>query len=123
MHAALLFAVVAFAGESAPAEPPLVVEDVDLIAVAHVADGRRVAVFFGRVQEQPAQLAHRWAWDDAAPVRDGDGWAYLFFDAEAACWRLVRTPAWIETWSEANPLADAGRPWFAGLCEPGLKQP
>lgn len=120
MHALALAAWLFFAaGEAAP----IVVDEVDLVAIAHGETGGAIAIFYGRVQNTPTQLAHRWLSDDLPPTRTTDGWDWLFYDSSDDCWRLVRTTAWVETWGAENPAGRNDGPWFVGLTECGLSPP
>lgn len=103
---------------------PIVVEDVDTIAVCHILDGGEIVVFFAPIQGDWACLDHRWLSADMAPGRDGDRWTLAWYDDGDSCFRLIRAACWIETWERESPLAIINnRPWFARLCAPGLAQP
>lgn len=118
MFAALLSAVLILG------QAEIVVEDIDTIAVCHVADGAQLVFFFARVQGEWACLEHRWITCDMTPGRSGDKFTLAWRDDCDGCHRLVRAAAWIESWEAENPLTEVnGRPWFRQLLNPGLKQP
>lgn len=122
MLAAILSAILLTISQANP-PAPIVVDEVDLIAVAHLPNGGRLATFFGRVQGQPTILTRHWICGDEAVFLDRGQWAFSFHGNPDECDRLVRAPAYIESWERADPFEDDGRPWFVQLTECGLSPP
>ena len=121
---AVLIALAAFlsGGDAAP----LVVDDVDLIAVAHLPGDEILVFFFSRVQNSWTCIDHRWACLEMNPRISADGFEISWLDESESphCYRLVRAPAYVESWEPESPLAqNHNKPWFVRLVEPGLKQP
>jgi len=101
-----------------------VVEEIDTIAVVHVADGAEMVFLFAFVQGEWTCLDHRWLATDMLPGRVGDRWSLCWRDDGDECWRFLLADHWFETWSDESPLAiNNNRPWFARLLCPGLAQP
>ena len=125
MFAIVLALAVSFtAADAAPMQ--VVTEDVDTIAVCHVADGAELIFFFAEIQGEWACLDHRWASPDMAPRISPEGFELAWLDESEwpHCYRIVRAPAYVETHERVSPLAERNdRPWFVQLLEPGLKQP
>lgn len=117
MFAALLSAVLLLG------QAEIVVEDIDTIAVCHVADGPQLVFFFARVQGEWSCIEHRWIACDMTPGRSGDKFTLAWRDDTDGCHRLVRSAAWIESWEAESPLANNDKPWWVRMCAPGFKQP
>lgn len=124
MHAAVLAALLFIA--PAPAAP-LVIDDVDTIAICHSAESGDLIFFFGLIQGEWGVVDHRWPVRDMQAGHDGQRFTLSWLDEseyEAHCFRLVRALAWIESWQAESPLAERNaRPWFAQMLAPGLRQP
>lgn len=129
MHAALSAAILFFSAPLAALPSPPIVEQtveqsVELVAVHHLADGAKLVGFFDLVQGEWTLLSHRHGFTPGPIVWAGDCWLYEFHDEEDGCYRLIRARCWAECWCDESPFdGDAGRPWFVGLLEPGLKSP
>lgn len=139
MNAILLLIALSLGGQLAddditpdpPREFPVVEQSVELVSVVHVVSDSgsagRTVFFFSHVQNEWMQLDHRWLDDTFVVVWDGKEWVLTWLDNtynDDACYRVVRTPIWVEGWHEENPIfAGNGKPWFVGLLEPGLKSP
>ena len=118
-----IFLLLAIAAQIAAPDEPLVVEEVDAIAICHVADGAELVFFFCTVQGEWTCLDHRWLAADMAPRFDGRRFSLAWHDDGDSCYRVIRSAAWIESWERENPLAEIrNRPWFARLLVPGLAQ-
>jgi len=121
MYATILALAVSFTAADAA---PIVTEDVDTIAVCHVADGAELVFFFSEIQGEWACLDHRWRAADMTHGRDGDRWMLAWHDDGDSCYRVIRAAHWIESYEPESPLAiNHNKPWFARLCAPGLKSP
>lgn len=119
-HAMLV--LMAFCG----APERLVVQHVDTISIAHVADGAELVFFWDHVQGVWSCLDHRWLASDMACIYDAEAeqWQLSWYDEGDDCRRYVHASHWIESWETDNPLAAIhNRPWFAKLLVPGLKMP
>lgn len=120
MHALLIF--LALCQDAPPAEMPVVVDSCDLISVAHCDDGARLIFFWSTVNGDWMLIDHRWYDGEMAVSRSGDHWSLAWPDAD--CYRIVESRQWVESAEAESPLvAENGRPWFARLLEPGLRQP
>lgn len=123
MHAAALIAALLFAASGA-APLPVVEQDCELISVAHLSDGAEIVFFWADVNGIWTCLDHRWAGSGMVVSGDSGNWLLQWQDDGEDCYRIVRTPRWVESWESENPLSDQNqRPWFRQLLHPGLKQP
>lgn len=112
------------AGWSVPHPQHIVEQTVDLISVAHVKDGQQQLYFWALVQNEWALLDYRHLPSESAVCQDGNDTVVFFLDQSDNCFRSIRSTHWLETWEDESPMASQhGRPWFARLLCPGLKQP
>ena len=117
LSAALLLAQTA-------AQPACVEQDVELVAVHHIADGSEFVGFFAFVQDSWTMLDHRCGRPDWSAQWAGDRWTFFFDDDSDGCYRVIRARCWVECWSDGDPRrSDLDGPWFVRLLEPGLAQP
>ena len=120
--------LVAALGQS-PVQPvdmslPFVEQAVECISVAHLDDGVKLVFFWSRVQGEWTCLDHRWLSPSMTLSRRGEEWLLSWPDENENCFRVVRTPCWVETWEAQNPLTEQNqRPWFRQLLNPGLVKP
>ena len=121
MHAAVLVALLFIApGQAAP----LVEQDVDLVSIAHLPDDVRLVFFWQRVQGQWTCIDYRWHSPQMSLSNDCDGFTLAWPDDNQNCYRVIRAPAYVESWEPQNPLAEQNQwPWFRQLLNPGLRQP
>lgn len=123
MYAAII-AISAFFASQFEAAPPFVEQDVELVAVHHIADGSEFVGFFAYVQDSWTLLDHRCGQPCWSAQWTGDRWAFFFFDDSDACYRVIRARCWVECWSDGDPrCSDLDSPWFVRRLEPGLAQP
>lgn len=104
---------------------PVVEQEVEIISVAMWGGDCRMIFFWDSLQNEFALLSHRWM-DNSYSISLQDGkWCVEWEDTGDQCYRRVFTKCYVESREQQNPFSEdqQGRPWFANLLEPGLKQP
>lgn len=119
MH--ILCLILASVLAQADASIPWVEQSVECISIAHLEEGVKLVFFWGLVQGEWTCLDHRWLSSQMnLSLVDGE-WVLSWPDENENCYRVIRSPAYVESWEPESPLAELNqRPWFRQLLNPGL---
>lgn len=98
----------------------LIEQDVEMISVAHCADGAELVFFWDFVQGDFTLLDYKYISD---MIIWSDGLETSIYWHDNNCYRLITTKCWAESWEDENPTSLINRgAWFVRIVMPGLKQ-